>query len=164
VGCAASRRSEVPLSANSCGAAGFTRPAVITSPTRATGPSTPTKVRQGTCEKLPIIMFCGLPGSSQWNQHSMPSPPPEDRAEAGAPFVASAPAPTAQARGQIASLTRKAENRPEVARDGAQQHSRALRVIQHPGRGHRKETERRRLATTIIVPRSNVMVSRSIAR
>ncbi len=31
------------------------------SPAAATGASAAAKVRYGICEKLPIIMFCGLP-------------------------------------------------------------------------------------------------------
>ena len=50
-----------PPPANSLRWSRATKPTVMTRPTSATGPSATANVAYGIREKLPIMMFCGLP-------------------------------------------------------------------------------------------------------
>ena len=66
---------------------------------------------------------------------------------------------------QIVSLTRKAENEPATTHDRQQQNERDGGRAPRPSCvTSRKKPDRRRLATTIIMPSSSVIVSKSIAR
>ena len=63
----------------------------------------------------------------------------------------------------IVSLTKKAENNPRHADYRDQQQDRAARMFHHALRHQAKKPESCRLATTIIIPNSKMMVSKLMA-
>ena len=136
---------------------------VTTSPAKETGPSAAAKVAYGIWERPPIMMFCGLP--------VIVAADPTFEAMATARRYGTGRRPSAIVSSntsgvrtrQIASLTRKAENTPEIAimplsRSNGRAACELIQLLTTA-----KKPESLRLATTIIIPSNRVSVSRSIA-
>ena len=132
---------------------------VSTSPTSATGVSAAANCVYGICEKLPIMMFCGLPVMVAV-EPTFEAIASASRYGAGRRLSASVRSSTSgDSTRQIASLTRNAENTPATVTTATSSSSGrwARRITQTVATA--KKPDRRRFATTIIMPSSSVSVS-----
>ena len=106
----------------------------------------------GICEKLPIMMFCGLPVIVAV-EPMFDAIATASRYGTGLRRIAAYSSSTSGASTrQIASLTRNAEKTPEVATTAHSKRKAAWRASNTQALAIAKKPDRRRLATTIIMP------------
>ena len=136
---------------------------VRSSPTSATGARAAANCGYGICEKLPIIIFCGLPVIVAV-EPTFDAIATASRYGTGLRFWPKVSSSTNGAiTRQIASFTRNAENVPETATMAASNSNGRCTRRATQALTNAKKPEIRRFATTIIMPSSRVMVCRSTA-